>query len=145
MIKEEHSVTIDRPLGEVFAYLTDVRNGPEWQQGVLEMRPEREGAVSVGSRFTEVRTFMGRRIESTLEVTEHDPDRRFTIATLTGPVRFTVRHTFEPSGDGTRVHVAGEGEPTGFFGLGERLVGRQARRAFERDFSRLKALLEARR
>ena len=144
MVREEHSVTIDRPVGEVFAYLTDVRNVPEWQEGVREIRLEGDAPVSQGTRFTEVRKFIGRRLESTLEVSEHEPNRRFTVRTLSGPVPFTVRHTFEPSGNGTRIDVVGEGEPGGFFKMGEGLVARQARRMFERDFSKLKAVLEAR-
>ena len=144
MVREEYSVTISRPVSEVFAYLTDVRNVPEWQAGVVTMTPQTDALVAVGTRFTEVRKFLGRRIESTLEVTEHEPDRRFTITTVTGPVRFTVRHTLERSGEGTRVDVVGEGEPGGFFRMGEGLVARQARRTFERDFSKLKAVLEAR-
>lgn len=144
MVREEHSVMIDRPVGEVFAYLTDVTNVPEWQEGVHEIRLEAEAPVSQGTRFTEIRKFLGRRLESKLEVSEHEPDRRFTVRTLSGPVPFTVRHTFEASGQGTRVDVVGEGEPGGFFKIGEALVARQARRMFERDFAKLKAVLEAR-
>ena len=144
MVKLEHSVTINRPVSEVFAYLTDVTNLPEWQGGTIDVRPETEGATSVGSRFTQVLKFLGRRLESTLEVTEYEPDRRFSLRTLSGPVPFTVRHTLEPSDGATRIDVVGEGEPGGFFRMAEPLVARQAKRMFEHDFATLKDLLEAR-
>ena len=34
MIKEERTVVIDRPIEEVFAYVTDQTNTPSWQAGL---------------------------------------------------------------------------------------------------------------
>jgi ligand-binding SRPBCC domain-containing protein len=138
----EHALTVNRPVEEVFAYLTNVRNLPEWQKGVTEARPE--GEIGVGARFTEVRTFLGKRIESTMEVVEHEPARLFTIRVVKGPIPFEVRHTFRSEDAGTRIQIAGSGEPGGFFKLADGLVARQAQKAAEKDFARLKTLLEAR-
>ena len=98
MVRQEHAITVNRPVSEVFAYVADVRNLPQWQGGVLEVRQESEGDVAVGTRFTEVRKFLGRRMESTLEVTECAPDRKFSLRTISGPIPFSVEHTFEASG-----------------------------------------------
>lgn len=144
MIREEHEIVVNRPVSEVFAYVTDVSNLAEWQGGVVEARQVSEGPVGVGTRFTEVRKFLGRRIESALEVTEHEPDRRFSLNVASGPVPFEVRHTFEAIDGGTRIRVEGEGEPGGFFKMAEPLVARQAKRTFEHDFATLKDILEAR-
>ncbi len=144
MIHLQHEIVVDRPVSEVFSYVTDVSNLPEWQGGVLEARQESEGAVGVGTRFAEVRKFLGRRIESTLEVTEHEPDRIFSLKVTSGPVPFEVRHTFEAADGGTRIRIEGEAEPGGFFKMAEPLVGRQATRTFEHDFATLKDVLEGR-
>jgi carbon monoxide dehydrogenase subunit G len=138
----EHALTVNRPVEEVFAYLTDVRNLPEWQQGVAETRPE--GETGVGARFVEVRTFLGKRLESTIEIVEYEPSRLFTIRVVAGPIPFEVRHTLEPENGGTRIRISGSGEPGGFFKLAEGLVTRQAQKAAEKDFAKLKQLLEAR-
>ena len=63
---------------EVFAYLTEVANLPEWQSGVLEARSD--GPLQKGSMLTELRKLLGTRTESTLEVIEHQPNELFSPA-----------------------------------------------------------------
>jgi hypothetical protein len=91
-----------------------------------------------------VRKFLGRKFESTLEVTEYEPPRRFAFKVVSGPVPFRVEHTFEPADGGTKLSVAGEGEPGGFFKLAEPLVIRAVERQTKSDFETLKDLLESR-
>jgi len=82
-------VTIDRPVAAVFAYVTDVRNVPEWQESA-----EFAEWTEQGRRFRERRHFMGRAAELELEVTALEPERRFDIRTLNSPVTFEIRHSF---------------------------------------------------
>ena len=142
MINIEHEVVVDRPPSEVFAYVIDADKLPEWQEGVIEARKETEGPVGPGTRFIEVRKFLGRRMDSTVEVTEFQPDKTFTLKMTSGPVPFTVAQHFEPAGAGTRIRVTGEGEPGGFFKVAEPLVGRQVKRLLEHSYATLKDLLE---
>jgi uncharacterized protein YndB with AHSA1/START domain len=144
MARIEFTTEVNRPIEEVFAYLTDPANLPEWQSGVIEGRLEGSGPVGVGSRMVEVRKFLGKRMESTLEVTEYESNRRFAFKVVSGPVPFRVDHTFKPSNGATRIHVAGEGEPGGFFRLAEPLVIKAVERETKKDFETLKDLLEAR-
>jgi uncharacterized membrane protein len=46
----EQTVTVDRPIDEVFAYLADGRNNPDWRVGVLEIErtPLTARARSIG-------------------------------------------------------------------------------------------------
>jgi uncharacterized membrane protein len=143
--RAEHTVVVGRPADEVFGFLTDVSNVPSWQSGSIEVHPP-DGSLAVGTTYVQVLKFLGRRIETTLEVTEFEPGRRFALKTRSGPVPFEVRHTLEPAdGDGaTRLHVELEGEPGGFFKLADALVERNAQRQIERDFATLKELVEAR-
>jgi carbon monoxide dehydrogenase subunit G len=144
MAKVEHTIVVERSPADVFAYLTNPENLPEWQAGVIEGRKDSPGPTAQGTSLTEVRTFLGRRMESKLEVTEYEQDRLFTIKVVSGPVPFQVRHRLEPADGGTRIHVSGEGEPGGFFKLAEPLVIRQVKRQVETNFATLKDLLEAR-
>jgi uncharacterized protein YndB with AHSA1/START domain len=144
MAKIAFTTDVNRPVEEVFAYVTNPANLPEWQSGATEGRLEGAGPVGVGSRMVEVRKFLGKRIESTLEVTQYEPNRRFAFKAVSGPIPFGVDHTFEPLDGGTRIHVAGEGEPGGFFKLAEGLVMKAVERESKKDFETLKDLLEAR-
>jgi uncharacterized membrane protein len=142
MIHVEHTIEIDRPPAEVFDYMMDMENLPEWQSSAIEAHWEGERAA--GSRIKEVRRFLGKRIESELAVTEYEPNRRFCLKALSGPIPFSVEHTFEPTDGGTRIIFAGEGDAGGFFKLAEPVVARTAERQFKSDFETLKDLLEAR-
>ena len=135
----EHELEIERPPEDVYAFLSDPENLPRWQSEVLEVRRESD------TRFREVRTFVGRRIESTVEITAAEPGREFSLRSASGPVRFSVRHLLEPAGEGrTRLRVVGETEGAGgLFKLGGRLLRRAAERRFHEDFARLKAILES--
>jgi carbon monoxide dehydrogenase subunit G len=144
MARAEHTVVVERPPDEVFAFLTDLSNVPEWQSGAVEVR-EQPAKLAVGTTYVEVLRFLGRRIEATIQVTEYEPPRRFSIKTLSGPIPFQVQHTLEPSGAGaTKLNVTLEGEPGGFFKLAEPIVIRNAQRQVEKDFATLKRMVEAR-
>ena len=144
MARTEHTVVVERPPDEVFAFLTDLSSLPDWQSGAVEVR-ESEAPVGVGTKYVEVLNFLGRQFEATIAVTEYEPGRRFSIKTLSGPIPFRVQHTLEPSnGGGTKLHVTLEGEPGGLFKLAEPLVMRNAQRQVANDFATLKRLVEAR-
>ena len=143
MARFDLSVQIARPPEDVFAYLTDLDNLIEWQASLVEVRPQTPPPLAAGSRFTEVRSALGRRIESDVEVKELEPPRRFTVRSTGGPLPFTVEHELEPAGDGTTLRVAAEGEPKGALRLGGPMVMRRAEAAFRSDFERLKQRLES--
>ena len=126
----------------MFVYLTEPANLPEWQASVLEARSD--GQVQSGAMLTELRKFLGIRIETTLEVTEYEPNERFELRVVSGPASIEVRHLLTPTNRGTRMDVVIQGEMTGFFELSEPIVERAVRRELEADFATLKDLLEAR-
>jgi uncharacterized membrane protein len=143
--RAEHTVVIKRPPHEVFEFLTDFSNVPEWQSGSVDVRGPEE-ALGVGTTYVQVLRFLGKRFEATIEVTEFEPGQRFSLKTLSGPIRFEVRHTLDAAdgGGATRLRVELEGEPGGFFKLAEPLVERKAQRQIEHDFATLKKMVEAR-
>jgi hypothetical protein len=142
-MKYELSVEIDRAPADVYAYIADPTHLPEWQGEVAEIRDAAGEPLAAGATFTEVRTFLGKRIESVLEVTASDPGREFSLRSLSGPVSFSARHLFERSGDGTTLRLVGEADPGKLFGLAGPLVRRAAERKTRSDFERLKAVLES--
>jgi len=56
MFTIQQSVTIARPVEQVFAFLADTNNIPRWRPDVLEARSA-GGPVRVGSQFDEVINF----------------------------------------------------------------------------------------
>ena len=141
MVKFEVSVQIDRPIEDVFKYMADPVKLPEWNSIVEESRPS-ETPIKVGSKIQQRARFLGRKIESTVDVVEYVPNKRFaTQADKPFPVR--ISNTFEPDAGGTKVVASFEGEPGGFFKLGEPILTRIAKKQFQAQLDTLKELLEA--
>ena len=141
MIEVEHTFEIERPPAEVFAYLTDVARLPEWQSSAESA--ELEGELRAGARIKEVRTFMGRRASSTLEVTEYDPPRRFSLHVVEGPIEYAVEHALEAVDGRTRITFVGRGETRRVPRLMHGAVRRAVERQFVRDLETLKRTLES--
>ena len=135
-MRAELTVEIARPPAEVFAYLTDVSNLPKWQSGVRSARRE-------GTQIHESRHLLGRELRTTLEIEEEEAPRLFTIRAVDSPVPFSVRHELEPSGEGTRLTVVGEGDAGLLPGFAAGIMARRAEKQFRKDFERLKRLLES--
>ncbi len=141
MIEFDHVEEIDRPPEEVFAYVTNLANLPEWQSGVREATVE--GPMRAGATVRERRRLLGRDLSTTLEVSEYEPGRRFSLRARSGPLPFEVTHSFEPSGAGTRLVFHGEAKPPGFLRLTRGMVKGMAEREFSAYFKTLKQVLES--
>lgn len=143
MIKVETNVVINRPIGEVFAFVTNPANGSRYQSGVQESKQTSEGPIGVGTTYHEVRQFLGRRIVSDNEVTEYEPNRQWSFKSTSGPLPVEGSYTFESTEGGTSVTMSGQAEAGSFFKLADPIVNRMVRRQLEADSANLKDLLEA--
>ena len=137
----ERDIVIGRPVGDVFSYVSEPANLPSWQPAVVEVRRP-EGGIDVGSRFGETRNFVGKRFQTTVEIVELERDKVFTIRVVDGPLPLTIRHVFEPEGDGTRLTIAGEAELRGALRIAGGVMAKAAERDAGANLARLKALLE---
>jgi uncharacterized protein YndB with AHSA1/START domain len=142
MVKVEYSIVINRPVAEVFTYVTDPANNAKWQEGLVESRQASSGPMGLGAQVVDVRKFLGRDMDSKLEVTASEPNKKFSEKVNSGPLKFEITNTFEASGSGTKLTVSLQGEPGGFFKLAEGMVEKQLRSQFEGDAGRLKKVLE---
>jgi uncharacterized membrane protein len=141
----EESVVINRPPEEVFDYVANPENLPEWSGLVQEVQKETQGPLTEeGARYITVAKFLGRRFETPFEVSVHEPPRRHTDRSVGGPFPQQYIHTFEEvEGGSTRLTQVTEGEPGGFFRLAGPLLEMAGRRQFRADLETLKDLLEA--
>jgi uncharacterized protein YndB with AHSA1/START domain len=141
MAEAQLSVTIPRPLGEVFGVLTDPTNTPKWSAPAVEERWITPGPPTIGSRRLAVTQLMGRRTENIAEVTALEPNRLWEMRSVSGPP-FVVRAIFAPVEGGTRVdwtwsfRLQGPMRPFG------PLVAWVFGRVFAKDLVRLKRMME---
>ncbi len=143
MVKVEASVDINRPIEEVWAYVTDPTKAPEWSSFVLESTLEGTGPIGVGSRIRWIGKFLGRRLGSTSEVTQYDPPSKFAMRGVSGGVDLEIERQLESIGEGTRYRSRLVGDSGGLFKLADPIVAALMERTVETDLQTLKALLEA--
>ncbi len=142
MIEVEESVMINRPVEEVFAFLTDHRNDIRWQEGLLEARVTPDGSVGVGTLVTAIHKFLSRRSETTIEINGFVPNQKETFKTVAGPLDVTGSTSYEPYGRSTVVTQRLEMQTNGFFSVAEALVASSLRRNIAVGLGDAKDLLE---
>jgi uncharacterized membrane protein len=143
MMKVESSVIIKKPVAQVFSYVLNHENDLKWQGGIESMDLDEGSDNVVGSRYTEVRKFLGREMKTTIEVTEITPNAKWAAKVIKGPVPYEVTMTYAAVPEGTRVTTFVEGEPKGFFKLAEGMVASTLEKNLGEDLNRLKSVLES--
>jgi uncharacterized protein YndB with AHSA1/START domain len=111
----QRTITISRPIDEVFAFFADVSNDPKWRgQGVKEISLEgqmRQGAhvhqkIAAGP--------FGAAVKADMDVVVYQPTTALGFQVTTGPLRPRVDFTFEPADTGTTVNFSITAPLTGF-------------------------------
>ena len=141
MLTVDSSVVINKPVKEVFAFTADSANNVKWQGGLEAVIPDGP-QDKVGSKYTEVRKFMGQDMKSVLQITVFERDARWAAKVVSGPVPYEVTVRFEAAGTGTKFTTHVEGEPKGFFKVAEGMLQGQLQKSLDEDGQRLKSLLE---
>ena len=72
-------VTIAKPKEEVFTFLTSFDNATTIMPNVVKNEILTEGPFGVGTRFKETRLIRGREASSEIEVTEYEPNEKFSV------------------------------------------------------------------
>ncbi len=111
-MKIERTITTDRPIEQVFAYLSDFTNTTEWDPGTVRTELE-EGDGGVGTRYHNVSTFMGRETELTYTVTDLVPNELVQLRGENKTVLAVDTMTFRRVGDGTEVTYGAQFEFSG--------------------------------
>lgn len=116
MIEMRHSVTIRRPVQEVFDYVRDQRNESKWHTDVVAS--EHSGPVEEGDIVTWTVRFMGKR-QYVSEVTKVEEPRLIQLKAIRGPMLPTLTHSFSSEDAATTYTRQVRIPPRGFF----RLIG----------------------
>jgi uncharacterized protein YndB with AHSA1/START domain len=135
---------IERPVPEVFAYVTDPSKLHTWQTNTVSAAVEGGGPLVLGSRMRERhRAPGGKELASLVEVSELEPDRAFGLRMIEGALLLHADIAFAPSGDGTRMTFRAHGEPTGAMRIMQPLLRITLKRQFAGYCAKLKQVLEA--
>ncbi len=140
MIKAVHSVHINKPVHEVFDYLRDHENRIYWQTNLVSHENER---LAKGTKVTEVRNVLGKRIEIEGEVTEFEEDARLSFVGK-GPhvKRLEYHYRLKPDDGGTRLDTELDLELPDHYAIAVPVIQRLTDRELDNAHRTLKDLLE---
>jgi hypothetical protein len=142
VIRVDSSVEIRRPVPEVFAFVADTGNDPQWHLDAVDVSRTSEGEIGVATTFAVGIQFMGRR-EAWWRVTEFEPNRREVIRVQAEPFNPTLTYLFDASNGGTRFTRRIEIEPRGYVRVLAPVVRRMIERRQALFVRRLKEVLES--
>lgn len=138
------TVTIARPVEDVFAVLSDVEKVARWSSNTIEETLLTPGPLRKGSRRRAViKGFAGRTMENEAEMIEFEPNRRMVVKVLNAPVPAQIVIKFTPVDGGTRLDWTGTVSPRGVLAPTAGLIARFYRMAFEKDLRNLKVLMDS--
>ena len=118
MIKVEGNIEINRPIEQVWKFLTSVENASKWDTGIVEARQTSNGPVGLGTIIEAVSESRSKRRTLKVEVTEYDLNKR--VAWKIGDAGFATGrsiYNFESSDRGTRLSKTSEIELKSFYKL----------------------------
>jgi uncharacterized membrane protein len=144
MVTNEKIITINRPVEEVFAYVGDLQNGPKWQKALVEAWRLNGGPLGIGSKFSSVRKFMGRKLVSVIQFTAYELNKKIVFKSISGSSPFEQSFLFESTPAGTRLTTRLALHTSGLLGLTERLIASGLKREVDESFGILKDMLESR-
>ena len=133
---------IYRPVRQIFDFISVPENDFQWQYGTLTSARIPEGAIGTGTFFRSIGHFMGHRNESTFEVTEYEPNRKYGFKSLSGPIQSFTLYTFEITGGGTKVNISMQASATNVFQVDDNVLGKKMKKQLKENLTMLKDILE---
>lgn len=144
MLQHTATITINRPVDRVFAFIADLENAPKWQSGVTDSKVISSGPIHIGTQFKEVIKVIGRPVETICEITEFDLGKQVGFRSdSSAAIQYEGRYSFEPIQGGTRLTFSGWTRLGGFWRLVEPLFGGEVKKELQGEMKRIKSLLEA--
>ena len=141
------TVLINKPIEEVFSFITDVRNNDRWVEGASETRLTSDKDHGIGATFEGKYTYSGKTHEISYEVAKFSPPNQFGVKSLTGPFPFEnwlnlksidgkteITNTIDAGSD----HIL----TTLMFIFLRPLIRRQMNKQMKAELDNLKALIE---
>jgi len=145
MINLNISTLVYRPIKQVFNFMSAPENDFQWQCDTLASVRLSEGTSAIGTLFRSIGHLMGNRVESTFEVTEYEPDRKYGFKSLSGPLHSQTSYSFEIADGSTKVTISMQANVINFFQVAEGILEKKMKKQLKENLAMLKDLLEAKR
>ena len=142
------NIKVNKPIEEVWKFVSNLRNIDQWLDGVSEPKPAFEAEIGLGSTFISKYVFDNKSHDVSYVLTSCEPPRRFAYRVAGGPHPCFNVVDLKSKGGATRVSHTMEMDMgqsvigAVFLGLGP-IVRLSITFKLRKDLKRLKARLEA--
>lgn len=144
MITIAHTVTIARRVPDVFSFVADLENLPQWQSEVVTSTVTTPGPTRVGTRFTEEVKIVGKKVPTACEVTDFVPDQRIGFTAASPAIDYHGLFTVsDNTNQATDVTLKASVQLKSWFRLVAPLFAREVRNGARKELETLKQVLEA--
>ena len=127
MAHAEESITIHRPVQDVFNFILDGTNSPLWRPSVLDVKLIPDKPLGVGAVFRQGLKGPGGRIDGDYEIIECKPNEFIKFQVVAGPARPTGTYRFKAIGDSTQVTFVLDFQPRGLAKLMDGMINKSMR------------------
>lgn len=142
MLEARGSVVINAPIADVFGYLADARNEPQWLPGASDVQLCGDEPLGAGSTFEGTYARAGR---VQIMLTRFDPPQAVTFHGEAKGMSFDDEVQLSEVTGGTSLTAVMRTQPKGFFRLMAPMMGRVISAQFQANWDRLRETLESRR
>lgn len=145
MTHVEGEIIINRPVEDVFDFVADERNEPQYNREMLQSELISDGPIGPGSRFQAVMSMRGKPVTMTIEFTAYERPWLLASSTHLSNMEIQGALTFDPIPEGTRMRWSWDLHPLGALKLLTPFVIWMGRRQERAIWTELKQVLESRR
>jgi uncharacterized protein YndB with AHSA1/START domain len=143
MVKSAEGVAIARTADEVFRYVADLRNEPNWHDDIASVPADADPVPVVGKTYAVTfKPFMG-KTEGTFTALEVDPGARVVYRADFAGLQPRITYTVDPVGEGARFTRSVEMRPSGLKALMTPMMAMMVPRRNKVFVRNLKRVLES--
>ena len=143
MININLNISIYRPINRVFDFISTPENDFQWQYGTLESIRTSEDASKIGATFKSNSNLMGYRSQSTFEVTEYEPGKKYGFKSISGPLQSFTSYTLHIAKGCTQVNLSMQANKINSIEINENILGKKMKKQFKENLVILKNILES--
>ncbi|MCI0822322.1 MAG: SRPBCC family protein [Chloroflexi bacterium] len=141
--KLELTIFIQRPISDVFEFVSKAENMPKWAGKIVDAAQTSEGPVDVGTTCYVVAKAMGREAKQDFVVTECIENKTYVAKSTSGPIEMETGYELESIDGGTKLHATVTANMGGLMAMAGPLIARKMKAQFDKDHANLKRLLES--
>jgi hypothetical protein len=132
------SIVINQPAARVFAYVVGAENHTAWQPGIASATLTPAGPAALGSVYHYVTEVMGRKIETQLQISGFEVNKKWAVKTMGVPRPVETVYVFEDAGGATKLSISMDLSAGGYPAAAEGMIKAQMQKSLDEQGQRIK-------